>query len=212
MGPFLRPTVEVEEVPDEEEGTDDQEDVLDAEDVDEAVEEGDRVFMMAIRPDEEVVDIRATGNFSQRLAEAYNKNAKVHSFRDAVPDYLYDFEDVFAEESFDALLEWKKWDHAIELVPNAQTRNCKIYPLSPVEQKGLDKFIEENLASGRIRSSKSPMAASCFFIKKKDGSLHLIQDYCALNDITVKNQYLLLLISELIERLKGTRWFTKLDV
>jgi hypothetical protein len=56
---FPRPTVEVEEVLDEEDGTDDDEDM------DEAVEEGDRVFMTAIRPDEEVVDIRATGNFSQ---------------------------------------------------------------------------------------------------------------------------------------------------
>jgi hypothetical protein len=82
--------------------------------------------------------------------EAYNKNAKVHSFRNVVPDYLHDFEDVFMEESFDALPERKKWDHAIELVPNAQTRNCKIYPLSPVEQKGLDEFIKENLASGHI--------------------------------------------------------------
>jgi transposase InsO family protein len=76
----------------------------------------------------------------------------------------------------------------------------------------LDEFIEENLASGRIRSSKSPMAAPCFFIKKKDGSLRLIQDYRALNDITVKNRYPLPLISELIEKLRGARWFTKLDV
>jgi hypothetical protein len=60
---------------------------------------------------------------------------KVESFRDAVPDYLNDFEDIFAEESFDTLPERKKWDHTIELVPNAQMHNCKIYPLLPVEQK-----------------------------------------------------------------------------
>jgi len=35
----------------------------------------------------------------------------------------------------------------------------------------LDAFIEENLASGRIRPSKSPMAALVFFIKKKDRAL-----------------------------------------
>jgi hypothetical protein len=81
-----------------------------------------------------------------------------------------------------------------------------------VEQKGLDEFIEENLSSGQIRLSKSPMATPCFFIKKKDGSLRLIQDYQVLNDITVKNWYPLPLISELIEHLKGARWFTKLDV
>jgi hypothetical protein len=81
-----------------------------------------------------------------------------------------------------------------------------------VEQKALDEFIEDNLASGHICLSESPMATPCFFIKKKDGSLHLIQDYQVLNDITIRNQYLLLLISELIEQLKGVRWFTKLDV
>jgi hypothetical protein len=116
MGPFLRPTVEVEEVPDEEDGMDDEEDILDGEDMDEAVEEGDHVFMTAIRPDKEAVDIHGTGNFLQQLAEAYNKNAKIHSFHNAVPNYLHDFEDVFVEESFDALPEQKKWDHAIELI------------------------------------------------------------------------------------------------
>jgi hypothetical protein len=42
------------------------------------------------------------------------------------------------------------------------------------------------------------MASPVFFIKKKDGSLQLVQDYQALNVITVKNKYLLSLISELI--------------
>jgi len=37
------------------------------------------------------------------------------------------------------------------------------------------------------------MAVLIFFIKKKDGKLHLVQDYCALNAITVKNKYPLLL-------------------
>jgi len=51
-----------------------------------------------------------------------------------------------------------------------------------------------------------------FFIKKKDGLLCLVQDYCALNAIIVKNKYLLPLISELVSQLRGARYFTKLDV
>ena len=51
-----------------------------------------------------------------------------------------------------------------------------------------------------------------FFIKKKDGSLQLVQDYRALNAITVKNKYPLPLISELINKLQGEKYFTKLDV
>ena len=51
-----------------------------------------------------------------------------------------------------------------------------------------------------------------FFIKKKDGSLQLVQDYRALNTVTVKNRYPLPLISELVSQLRGAKYFTKLDV
>ena len=51
-----------------------------------------------------------------------------------------------------------------------------------------------------------------FFIKKKDGSLWLVQDYRILNAVTVKNRYPLPLISELVSQLHRARYFTKLDV
>ena len=73
--------------------------------------------------------------------------------------------------------EPKPWDHAIELVPGEKPAGCKVYPLSPSEQKELDAFLKENLESRRICLSKSPMASPVFFIKKKDGSLRLVQDY-----------------------------------
>src|SRR6266516_1000458 len=73
-------------------------------------------------------------------------------------------------------------------------------------------FLEDHLASGRIRPSKSPMASPFFFVKKKDGRLRLVQDYRKLNLITVKNAYTLPLISDLINQLQGAYYFTKLDV
>ena len=65
---------------------------------------------------------------------------------------------------------------------------------------------------GRIRPSKSPMASPVFFIKKKEGSLRLVQDYRQLNAMTIKNRYPLPLILELINHLRGAKYFTKLDV
>jgi len=56
------------------------------------------------------------------------------------------------------------------------------------------------------------MASPVFFIKKKDGFLRLVQDYRALNNITIKNQYPIPLISELVNQLRGEKYFTKLDV
>jgi hypothetical protein len=80
------------------------------------------------------------------------------------------------------------------------------------EQTEMDAFLEEALATGRIRQSKSALRASVFFIKKKDGKLHLVQDYRALNAITRKNRYPLPLIDDLIHRLKDVHYFTKLDI
>jgi len=56
------------------------------------------------------------------------------------------------------------------------------------------------------------MAAPMFFIKKKDSLLRLVQDYHALNAVTVKNKYPLPLISKLVSQLCGAQYFTKLDV
>jgi len=51
-----------------------------------------------------------------------------------------------------------------------------------------------------------------FFIKKKDGSLWLVQNYRVLNAVTVKNRYPLPLISKLVSQLRRVKYFTKLDV
>jgi len=56
------------------------------------------------------------------------------------------------------------------------------------------------------------MAVPVFFIKKKDSKLCLVQDYRALNAMTIKNKYPLPLIPKLIPKLCGAKYFTKLDV
>ena len=177
------------------------------------VEEGDRVFVVNYRATPAEV-INATSTISQRIAEGFARNqpASKASLEDLVPSYALAFRDVFEKESFDSLPDHREWDHAIELTGEAKSIHRKLYPLSPVEQSELDKFLEENLSSGRIRPSKSPMAAPFFFVKKKDGSLRPVQDYRYLNSITVKNKYPLPLVDDLIHQLKGARFFTKLDV
>ena len=81
---------------------------------------------------------------------------------------------MFAKEDFDILLEHCRWDHAIKLIPGAESKLSKVYLLSPLEQTELDTFMKENLHTRWIRLSKSPIAAPVFFIKKKDGSLWLV--------------------------------------
>ena len=86
--------------------------------------------------------------------------------------------------------------------------------MSPVEQKELDDFLDENLSTGRIHLSKSPMASPVFFVKKKDGKLRFVQDYRKLNAITVKNTYPLPLVPDIINKISDTKakYLTKLDI
>ena len=56
------------------------------------------------------------------------------------------------------------------------------------------------------------MASPFFFVKKKDGKLRPCQDYRYLNDWTIKNAYPLPLISKIMDKLKGAKYFTKLDI
>ena len=189
----------------------------DDEDVDAEIEDGDQIFTTGLH--QPLEEIRAASTISQCLVEAFKRNRDSPDTKKDTPvlaedilAHLREFSAVFSKESFDVLPDPKPWDHAIELIPGGTPSGCKVYPLSPSEQKELDAFLKENLETGRIQPSKSPMASPVFFIKKKDGALRLVQDYRALNAITVKNKYPLLLISELIEKLRGVRYFTKLDI
>jgi len=175
-------------------------------------EPGDRLFMTRILSEPAAENLHATSTISQKLAEGARQASETRKGLLTLPDCAKGFESVFAKEDFDILPEHRQWDHAIELIPGSEPKSSKVYPLSPVEQKELDSSLEENLRTRRIRPSKSPMAAPVFFIKKKDGSLWLVQDYRVLNSITVKNKYPLPLISELVLQLCGARYFTKLDV
>jgi hypothetical protein len=174
-GPMPSVDVNMEDIPDLAPISDDDEDDDELYVGEDALEDGDRVFIATIPCEAEF--IRAMSNVSQCLAEAFHKNSQPKSFAESVPTHFHDFEDLFVKSSFDHLLDRKIWDHAIELVPGAKTSSCKVYPLTPNEQSEMDAFIHENLSSGQIRPSKSPMASPVFFIKKKDGTLHLVQDY-----------------------------------
>ncbi len=107
---------------------------------------------------------------ANELAAAANADKLKKTFEEMVPEHYCSFRDLFAKESFNELPERRTWDHAIELVPNTKsTLDCKVYPLNRNEQEQLDKFLDENLETGRIRPSKSPFASPFFSSRKRMG-------------------------------------------
>ena len=131
-----------------------------------------------------------------------------------VPAKYSDFADVFSSDLMSKLSEYTGInDHAIELVDGCQQPTYgPIYSLGPVELKTLKAYIETNLANSFIKLSKSPAGTLILFDRKPDGFLWLCVDYRGLNNLTIKNQYLLPLIGELLDRLRRAKQFTQLNL
>ena len=130
-----------------------------------------------------------------------------------VPFEYLDFADVFSEKSANVLPERTGAnEHAIELEEGKQPPYEPIYSLGPVELETLKTYIENNLANGFIRASKSPASAPILFVRKPNGSLRLCVDYRGLNNLTIKNRYPLPLIGESLDRLGRAKRFTQLDL
>lgn len=68
------------------------------------------------------------------------------------------------------------------------------------------------LAKDSIRESPSLAAAPLLLIAKLAGGVHIYQDYCGFNKITIKNRSPLALIRETLGCIAGAKLFTKLDV
>jgi len=109
--------------------------------------------------------------------------------------------------------EHKSWDHEIPLQdPKAKIPTGAIYKTTWEEDEALQTYLRENLPTGKVRRSRSAAGAPILFVKKKDGSLRLCVDYRALNRLTIPNKYPLPLISNLLDKTRRGKWFTRLDL
>ena len=80
------------------------------------------------------------------------------------------------------------------------------------EEEVLNQWLDKQLKIGLIMESKLRYVVPCFYIPKKDSSLQLVQDYKKLNQVTIKDKMPLPLIGEVIDKLKETKYFNKLDL
>jgi len=106
----------------------------------------------------------------------------------------------------------KIWDHTIDLKEIFKSRKERIYPLSKNEREEVQNFMKDQLRKGYIRPSKFLQMSPVFFVSKKDGSKRMVIDYHSLNEQTVKNNYPLPLIKDLINNMGSKKVFTKMDL
>jgi hypothetical protein len=152
-------------------------DNLDSEVDDFTIEEDNCVFMAMVHLVNPHHFIHALSMVSGWLVEVFAKISKPKGFEDIVLKSLHTYANVFSETAFDSLPERRKWNHTIELEREPSPGFHKVYLMTLTEWTEMDAFLEEALATGHIRQSKSPLGVPVFFIKKKDGKLRFVQDY-----------------------------------
>ena len=120
------------------------------------------------------------------------------------------YEDVFQTPT--SLPPRRSFDHQIHLVPGAQPINIRPYRYSPVQKDEIEKQLAEMLSSGIIKPNSSPYASPVLLVRKKDGSWRFCVDYRQLNAQIIKNKHPMSVVEELLDELKGAKWFTKLNL
>jgi len=142
----------------------------------------------------------------EEIKEDHRKIEKI------VPRRFLKWRKVFRKVESERMPIRKVWDHTIDLKETFKLRKGRIYPLSKNEKEEVQNFVEDQLRKRYIRPSKSPQMSPVFFVGKKNGSKRMVMDYCNLNDQTVKNNYLLPLITDLIDNMGSKKVFTKMDL
>ena len=122
-----------------------------------------------------------------------------------------EFPNVFPEE-LPGIPPVRAIEFVIELEPGTQPISRHPYKMCPEELIELKKQLVQLEKDGFIRASTSPWGAPCLFVRKKDGTSQLVQDYRGINKKTIKNKYPLPRINDLFEQLNGARVFSKLDL
>ena len=144
--------------------------------------------------------------------EAQQEKPKEKTPEELVPKEYHKFLKVFSKKESERMPLQKPWDHAIDLKDTFKLKKGHIIPLSPAEQEEVTVFLDDQLKKGYIHPSKSPQTSPVFFVPKKDGKKWMVQDYRYLNEHMVKNNYLLPLIAQLIDKLQGAMLFIKMDL
>ena len=86
------------------------------------------------------------------------------------------------------------------------------YRTSQKEQAIIEKEVKEMLENGIVRPSRSPWSSPVVLVAKKDGTTRFCVDYRKLNKVTKKDSYPLPRIDDTLDKMKGKRYYTTLDL
>ncbi len=146
---------------------------------------------------------------------ADHQTAKCNALQAKESEILFAIQDlkkVFSEILSDSLNMHDQMKHFIDLMKSKMSCIESIYKMTQDELAVIQDYLDSALKKKWIYSSSNSAEASVLFVKKLNESLHLCMNYRDLNEITVKNNYSLSLLSETLNRFAHARHFIKIDI
>ena len=128
----------------------------------------------------------------------------------AMDTLLREFEHIFEEPQ--GLPSARDCEHRIHLLPGTAPVTVRPYRYPARQKDELERQCRDMLQRGVIRRSSSAFSSPVLLVKKADGSWRFCVDYRALNRRTVKDSFPIPMVDELLDELRGAKYFTKLDL
>ena len=141
-----------------------------------------------------------------------SKKEELENMKKKIFEQYHDWLDVFFKQILNELVSHWFYDHKIELFVKNNLSFSFLYKYSAEKLLIIKKYITENLHKNFIMFSQTFFITSILFVRKINKNFWFCVNYYKLNIIIKKNNYLLLLINEILKRLDHARIFIKLNI
>ncbi len=173
-----------------------------------------------LESEHDFIDNPVVDTFATRILDVEYKQANIHNFAFNQHHLLLDQ----CQDLFNILNKHKKlfdgslgvYPHKkvhIVLKPGAKPMHHRAYPVPYVHHQTFKKKLDHMVKLGILAPcGASEWVSPAFIIPKKDGHIRQITDLCSLNKAIICKQCPLRIITDMLDRISGYKFFTKLDI
>jgi hypothetical protein len=139
-------------------------------------------------------------------------NTRVDDLPEEVQELLEEFADIVVDELPRSLPLIRSVSHHIDLIPGASFANKATYRLTSQENEEVKSQVQDLLDKGLVRESLSLCDVPIVLSPKKDGGWRMCTDSRVINKITIRYRFPLLRMDDLMDRMSGEKYFSKIDL
>ena len=142
-------------------------------------------------------------------------NLNQNEIKRRLPEKYYDFINVFDRDKVNILPLYRLYNYRVKFAENIneiKLLKSRIYSILDYKLEQIKKYLNKNLKKEFIILSKVLFALLILFAKKSNDELRFCVNYRKLNQITKRNRYFIPLIDEVLARVQGYKFITRLDI